>query len=365
MSAFCSESIAYAADVPAELGTIANRAMAREPSERHASALELRRAIAEFLRHKSSIALADEASERLVLLGTLLMHAPEDEPPRELERAYQLVTEARFGLVQSLREWPENPRALRALALCLEATAELELRQGHLATAETLMREITAPSQRLSEMYRRCKRRRQRQAFEQERLQALARDLDVRVAGKQRSRGLAAVAGAAFAVSAFAISQPNPSRLRPEALLAFAVIVVLAMAGVIFALRRALLGNVFNRRLVGFAMVAALSVLASRGIATWIGMRAPAVLAQDLFVLAAVAASSSVILPWVALLVPLFLGGSVVCLAWPELSVFAFAAAVIVSPPLVAHALWRHHESEKRQRMDAIPDSLEIGSSRR
>jgi eukaryotic-like serine/threonine-protein kinase len=362
LSAFCSERVAYAPNVPEELARCANRAMARDPEQRFASAIELRQAIADFLRHQAAILLADEASERLISLEQILSSTAPDVPPVELDRAYRLATESRFGFVQALRGWPNNTAAEQGLGACIEALVELELRQGHVETAVALLCELSAPSERLEKSIARARRRAERAELEQERLRALAHDLDARVAGKQRARGLAIVAGASLAVSAFALSQPNPTRLRPLALLAFAVVVLVMMSATAFALRRSLMQNAFNRRLVGLGLVVGFSLVASRAVGTVVGMPAPLVLTQDLLVLSALAAAASVTLPWIWLLVPVLLGGVAACVIWPGSSVLVFGAAVMLAPPLVALALWKHHRRQELELAEAAPESVEVSS---
>lgn len=359
MAAFCAEPARYSDAVPAELAELANRATARDPAARPQSALELRHEIAAYLRHRGSVALADEAAERLAQLSALLRASDAEPASIDLDAAYRLAHEARFGFVQALRDWPDNPGARGGFSETLEATAELELVQGHVETAETLLREVARPSDRVLRALERARRRRERLVAEQERLRALVHDLDTRVAGTQRTKTLAAVAGASLAISAFALSQPNPARLRPEALLVFAVVVVLAMAGTVVAFRRSLFQNAFNRRLVGLGFVGGGALLVSRAIGTWLGMPAPLIFMQDLLLLSAVAAAGSVSLPWMWLLVPVLLGSTAMCVYWPGYSPLAFALAGTLTPPLVAFALWRHHQADEQRLGDGVPESTQ------
>jgi eukaryotic-like serine/threonine-protein kinase len=359
LSAFCSDPVEYPRAVPEELARLANRATARDPEERPASALELRQAIGDYLRHRSSFALAAEAQERLDMLRSLLRAAPGDDAPSELERAYLLATEARFGFTHALRDWPQNATALAGLAATLEAAIELELRQGHVETAAALTRELASPSESLLERMARAKRRQERSRLERDRLRQIARDLDAGVGRRPRGRALGALSGAAVAVSAFTISQPNAARLRPEVLLVIAVVVLLLAAGVGIGMRKSLLQSAFNRRLFAMAVLAGLLVAASRGIAVWLRMPAPGVLAQDLLLLTTVAAACAVALvPWMWLLVPVLGGAFAATLVWPARSVLFFSAVIILMPPLIALALWRHRRAEAGERSADGPESF-------
>src|SRR6201999_2722673 len=60
-----SEPFDYPPSVPEELALLCNRATSLDPRERPESALEFRQTIADSLRHKSSIALAQAATTRL------------------------------------------------------------------------------------------------------------------------------------------------------------------------------------------------------------------------------------------------------------------------------------------------------------
>jgi hypothetical protein len=49
------------------------------------------------------------------------------------------------------------------------------------------------------------------------------------------------------------------------------------------------------------------------------------------------------------------LGALAACVSAPENSVLIFAAAVLLVPPLIAFALWRHHLGEERS--ETAPES--------
>lgn len=358
MSAYCSEPYAYADSVPEELAALCNQATSRDPSARPASALAFRQAIADFLRHKSSIVLADEASERLARLAALLTDTPDDEAPDDLQRAYQLVTECRFGFAQALKEWSENAQARAGLARTVMQAVELELRQGHVAVAEALLAELGTPPPELKERVRRAQKDAAKARAEDERLRAMAREQDSSVAGRERTKGLAAMTGAAMALSAFALSQPNPAKIKPESLFAFGVVVFGVALGVTAIWRKRLFENQFSRRVTGLMLVSAAGLLVSRSFGLWLRMPAPLIFAQDLLVLAAVAAVAAVLLlPWLAPIAVMMVGGAAYCFSTPSLSPVVFSLVGVLTPPCVALALWRHRTLEEQEREDALPQS--------
>ena len=143
---------------------------------------------------------------------------------------------------------------------------------------------------------------------ERPRLRALAREQDSSVAVRERTKGLAAMTGAAVALSAFALSQPNPAKIKPEGLLAFAVVVLTATLLVTALWRKRLFANQFSRRMTALMVLSSLLLLASRSFGVWMRMPAPLIFTQDLLVFSAIAGVSSVLLlPWLAPLALLML----------------------------------------------------------
>ncbi len=358
MSAFCSEPYAYDASIPDELAALCNQATSRDPAARPASALAFRQAIADFLRHKGSILLADEAAERLARLSTLLDESAEDDAPDDLQRAYQLVTESRFGFAQALKEWSENTQACAGLTQTVTLAVELELRQGHVQTAEALLGELGTPPPELRERVRLARKELAKLHAEDERLRAMAREQDSSVAGRERTKGLAAMTGAAMALSAFALSQPNPAKIKPEGLLAFGVVIFAVTLGISVLWRKRLFENQFSRRMTGLMLMTSALLVVSRSFGVWLQMPAPLIFAQDLLVFAAVSGVAAVlILPWLAPLVLLTAGGAAYCFASPSLSPVVFSLVGVLTPPCVALALWRHRMVEEQEREDALPQS--------
>lgn len=358
MSAFCSEPHSYDATVPEELAALCNRATSRSAADRPASAPAFRQAIADFLRHQASIALADEAHERLTRLEALLRESDDDEAPDDLKRAYQLVTECRFGFAQALKEWPDNVPARAGLMRTVAEAVDLELRQGHVQVAEALLTELGTPPEALRERVRLARKAQARTRAEDERLRALAHDQDSSVAGHERTRGLAALSGAAVAIAVFALSQPNPAKIKPESLFIFSVVVVAVMVATTVLWRKRLLANQFSRRLTGLMLISGAAMLASRSIGVWLRMPAPLIFAQEMLMYATVAAAGAVlVLPWLGPLALGLLGGAVYCLAVPSASPVVFSLVGVFMPPSVAFALWRHRLDAEREREEAMPES--------
>jgi serine/threonine-protein kinase len=280
-AAVASQPFVYGPEIPGELADLANRATARDPEARPQSARAFREAIADYLRHRSARALCDVALARLALLEEALSCAPDEAPPADLATAYRLGTEARFGLVQSLKQDPDDPQARAGMQRCLALSIDLELRQRHVETAEALLREMMDPPPHLSKRIAEVRERIERVARERRRLAKLARDLDPSEQATMRAFAAIAMTGV-VALSGFALmsqDEPTPGR----SLLSATVTLVIFTVG-LFLARRKLLTNVFNRRLVSVIGVACAASVTNRIVGLLEGRPVGASLAIELLV---------------------------------------------------------------------------------
>jgi serine/threonine-protein kinase len=284
-----TEPVRYPPSVPAELGALANRATARDPAARPASALELRQAVADYLLHKSSNALHATAAERLVRLRALL----DDEAALASEERQHaldvLAVEARFALEQARREWPEHPAAARSQA---ELDALLAARRGRAAE-----------------------------------LERQARELDPRVGGRARAAAAAAIAVCGVALSLTGLfgdpAGPSPRRLFVEALVPLAV--ALASAGLLV---RRLWRTALNRRAAAAVIALLGGIVLSRGLGVLESAPPAHILVADLLLCAVWSAVGGALLfSWLAWLAPLLLASAVVAAAWPGRALVVFELA--------------------------------------
>jgi serine/threonine-protein kinase len=159
-------------DVPPELARIVTRAMAADPVDRYPDVDALRVAVEEFLTHRGSAALAEEAAARLVALIEELRRG-RTEIDREL--VYNLFGEVRFGFQQALRAWPDNPDARVGLREATLAMVEYELSEEDPRAAAALLGTLEAPPPALAE---RIAELRGRKEAERRALEQKAGDLD-------------------------------------------------------------------------------------------------------------------------------------------------------------------------------------------
>ena len=184
-AALVSDAFSYGADVPAELAALANRATSRDPALRPESAEAFRDELGDFLKHRSARALAEIAVVRVSELEEALAAAG-DSAPTDIAAAYRLATEARFGLVESLREHADGEEAQGAMDRCLAASIELELRQGNADAAEALLREVRGPRAAIEKRIAETRARKERAAQAGAALERIERDLDPSVHGAPR-----------------------------------------------------------------------------------------------------------------------------------------------------------------------------------
>jgi serine/threonine-protein kinase len=342
----------YEPDVPTELAAICNRATARAPEERYASAEELRVALGAYLQHRSAIALADEARERSEALGELL--AASSESPADLPRAYRLANEARFGFEQALRQWPENAAAEVERARAITRAVELELRQGHVEAAEALCADLGAVPPALRARMEEVRAVRARASKEQERLRAIAHDQDMSVGSRQRTIAIA-VYSVASVIGSISIVLEGDA-LRPAHMLAVAVAIFVGSLAIIGALRTRLLVNAFNRRASALFVMGSVTMMMSRLIALVLGLSIARTVTLDLLVLWVVITSATVTLLtrlWPMAVV--LLASCVVALLLPGVAVFVFGANVVLLPPALVLAFHLHARAAPRNDYSAPP----------
>ncbi len=195
LSVILLSSPSFAPTFPPEARRVCERALSREPEGRYATALELRLAVEEYLRHRGSRKLAHDAKQSLVRLQEAIAREAADDD-RKLAVA-NLLGECRFGYHAALSAWPGNEVARLGLDRALLLVIELELAEGAPAAAATLLRDVSAPPPDVAARVAAALRTR---AGEDERLHQMEVDHDPRIG--TRTRGfLAGAFGVAWAAS--------------------------------------------------------------------------------------------------------------------------------------------------------------------
>jgi len=194
-AAFLAKTPMFDPEVPEGLAAICKRAMDPDPQERFASAETFRRALAEFVRHRESIKLGQEAARKLQDLHQLVVRETQEDSNLLI---HQTFVESRFGFDQALRIWPENPLALDQKEELILTMCEFELSQDNVAAAIALVGQLREPPSDLQKRIEVLHREWSRQTQELETLRKAARENDISVEAKRRGIflglfGLAAV----------------------------------------------------------------------------------------------------------------------------------------------------------------------------
>jgi len=245
-NAFESAPVAYPRSVPSELAALANQATAAAPAARPESAEAFRRALEDFLGHRSSNALAAEATERLEPFLLRLQSEPDEATSSESIRRDFL--ECQFAFRQALQLWSDNVPAKEGLQRLLRAMAESALKNRQLERAAECLHALGGDpelSKRLGELAREA-------VEEHERLKLLERDADPNV-NYQKRRWLSLAAALVFVAWNIMCGWLNRSGILPIDL-PLLVLSNLATTGIFIAsavtYRETMLGQATNRRLV-------------------------------------------------------------------------------------------------------------------
>ena len=184
-------------DVPEELASLVRACMSREPTDRPESALEVRRAVELFLEHRGAIALAAQAEQKLEELEGLLAA---DEV--EIERAYNVFGECRFGFRQALRAWGDCDVAKTGMRRAVSAMVRFEAEKGDARAAQLLLGELDEKNPELEALVETAKKRAEEEAKRIEKLKALEKDLDPRE-GRRVRRATGVLAGVFWTIVPF------------------------------------------------------------------------------------------------------------------------------------------------------------------
>ncbi len=272
-SVVMSAPYSYGPDIPTELATLLNAATSRLPEERPGSAIALRDAVRDYLRHREARALVARATSTLEAL--------ERGSRTAVERS---MLEIRIALEEASRVWPSNAELDPLFVRALRSFARVEREQEHLARLRALVEELasrgedtTAELALVEELEMRNSVRAAREA----KLAAIEKDQDLSVSSLPRRVLLLGtvilVLGIGGLVAAMRLSE-QPSARLPAALSAFGLVAFGVVAGVG---RRRLLVNRANRGVMATIGSGLLFLALHRAIALRLGMSSSEVIALD------------------------------------------------------------------------------------
>jgi serine/threonine-protein kinase len=265
LSSFVSAPFDYSAtSAPAELGQIANLAMRKDPAERIPSADALRGLLVEFLNHRESHQLREEADRRAQAGRDMVARGfPEDDA--DLTRALrQHVTEAMFGYQQAITLWPGNTTARASLRAFIVECAAFEIARGDLVAAEGLVSRLGTVPDELVANLEALRAQRAREQVQIEEARRLKRDGDVSVSGRARAV-VAILVLVVWTVAGIAKGVWNIQGVGDVAVAWLAAGVVTL---IVLAFRASLLTTALNRRVMSLFLVAVYGQAAMRLLGT-------------------------------------------------------------------------------------------------
>jgi serine/threonine-protein kinase len=275
----------YPPSVPGELAALANRAMARVPDERPMSAAAFREAIADYLSHRSSVAISTEAAGRLDQLLALQPGIGSEDATR----IGALFSEGCFGMRHALATWPGNDLARAGLQAALGWMVEHELALGNVGAAEALLADLPTPDAALARRVAEARARLVREGRELDRLRGLEREYDPRVSARERARwcvGLGLLIAALSALGEWYF--PAGVGLTHVMCIIFGAVDWLVIVAVLVFSRRTMLATRINRQAwVAYALMS-LACAAMHGVGALCSLPLVPVLAMDMLVLALV-----------------------------------------------------------------------------
>ncbi len=254
--------------VPAELSQLVERCTALDPAERPASVDEVRIALHTFLRRRTAARVVDVAEQRRREFEDLVRseRAGEAHDPR----LRTLATEARFGYLQTLQEWPDDARALQGLLSLRETLFGYELHRENADAARDLLAELGDPpelGQALAELEARLAERAEAAAeLEHQRWEMsphLSSRTRVQVGLAMGSVSMALLLGLGWVDRQVGVGWP-------ELLACVGASVLVGVVGGLVGLARPT--NTFGRTHAAVTLGMTLGVVVHWGAAYWIGM---------------------------------------------------------------------------------------------
>jgi len=232
-------------DCPRELAAVCARAMRRLHAERYPSVAELRSAILDFLTHRGSSALADEAAHKRAQLTSLLA-GPVDADARQ--EAYNLFGAARFGYLEALRAWPDNADARAGLELVCAQMIDFELASGSAEAAHAVLAEMSSPAPALRARVEQALRARESEKARLAKLAHLEAEFDPSV-GRRTRLLLTSILAVVGAISPFVMYAHGVAAPPMPALLLRTLVAIAIAGGLLFWARESISKTRLNRNL--------------------------------------------------------------------------------------------------------------------
>lgn len=330
LAAMSSEPVAYDA-AHGELGELANRATSLDKKTRPASARAFREALADFLRHRASTRLADEAHARLDAITGTSPITPEQLASPVATRA---LTESRFGFTQALRDWSENTKAREGLEQTLRWMLEAELFRRSPDAAAAIASELAVRDPELDQRIETLRTELAQSRALEDHARSEARELDPQRTARQRVWivGVLILVTTVLVALGWTSEQASGGERVMSEVLTYDLVLISFVTLLIGALRKRLFVNRLGRQIT---MALAFVVIAPgiSDVFVWLRGGHPSEAgAASMLSMACVLGGAGIGIDYQFLWsAAAFLGGSVVCAFWPSLTVPAVGAASILA----------------------------------
>lgn len=245
--------------VAPELVAIVTRAMQRDAAVRFASVDEFRKQVEWYLRHRGSLALSNDAFERLAEMRAIVAKgdASADDAGATRSRLYQRFAEARYGFRQAVAASDDNDAARGGMREVVALVVDFELARGAPDAAAAALADLEDPP---ADLVARIARAREGLAEGRRRIAELERietehDLSI---GRRTRMTMFGLLGLIWTVTPEVLALRHPSAHENEphwVMYAFTMIVV--AVGTLIALwgRESLTKTLVNRRALATVMI--------------------------------------------------------------------------------------------------------------
>jgi serine/threonine-protein kinase len=158
------------------------------PEKRFESAAALRQALQDFLQHRGSAQLSDQAEGRLAQIEeTLALRSEVENEGEHRDQLYNLFSECRFGFRAALEAWPDNSAARSGLRRATETMVDYELDHDDPRAAAALLGELEDPPAELRERVEQARQLKARERQEMEAHAQVGRQMDPMVGRRTRA----------------------------------------------------------------------------------------------------------------------------------------------------------------------------------